>query len=82
MRLRDEVRQLIATVLELPLELVAEDAESMAIKEWDSLNHLRICMAIEDRFETSIPMEEMLTLDSVPNIVLFLKHSGCDDDHA
>ena len=42
------------------------------VENWDSLGHLRVCLALEDRYGVTIPMAQVPQLCSVPAIVTFL----------
>jgi acyl carrier protein len=59
---------------ELDLDEGEIDASSQAedVDNWDSLGHLRVCMAMESRFGVTIPLEEVGNLRSVAAIVAFL----------
>jgi acyl carrier protein len=52
---------------ELSVSSSAEDVEF-----WDSLGHLRVCMALESRFGVQIPLDVVETLTSVGAILEFL----------
>lgn len=39
------------------------------VDNWDSLGHLRVCMALEHRYGVRIPMEQVTELRSVPAII-------------
>jgi acyl carrier protein len=43
------------------------------IKKWDSLNHVKLIMAIESKFNISIDPEESLQLVSFGQILKYLK---------
>ena len=52
---------------------VARAASTPAdVELWDSLGHLRVCMALEERYGVQIPMEEVGELQSVPAILKYL----------
>ncbi|MEZ5409922.1 MAG: acyl carrier protein [Acidimicrobiales bacterium] len=48
---------------------VTADSTIDDVESWDSLGHLRVCMALEQRFGVTIPMEDIADLRSVPAIV-------------
>ncbi|CAB4561744.1 MAG: hypothetical protein F2534_09385 [Actinobacteria bacterium] len=45
------------------------------VENWDSLGHLRVCMALEAAHGVKIPMEKVPELVSVPAIVAFLENT-------
>jgi acyl carrier protein len=66
-RARDEVRQIVARIAELPADRIADDAtlESLGI---DSLNGLRIVVEVEKRYGIEIPEAEIGRIRSMPDI--------------
>lgn len=67
--------RVLATVLrELDLEVGELDLSDSrdSVEFWDSLGHLRVCLAIEVEFGTRIPMDVVPSLDSIPAIIEFL----------
>ena len=67
-----DILSLLTRELDLDEGEISESSTSEQIENWDSLAHLRVCMAIEDRFNVSIPMETISELRSVQAIVEFL----------
>ena len=51
------------------------ESTSTDVEFWDSLGHLRVCMALEERYGIEIPMEDIAELQSVPAIVTYLAAS-------
>lgn len=66
-RARDEVRQIVARIAELPVENVSDDAslESLGI---DSLNGLRIVVEVEKRYGIEIPETQIGKIRTMPDI--------------
>lgn len=65
----DQVREIIANVFNCPLASVGADASSETIDGWDSLHHLNLVLAVEERFALSIDPWAAAELVSVPAIV-------------
>ncbi len=57
--LRNQIKNVMSTVLEVPMEELNEDSSTDTIENWDSLRHLNLILALEDEFEISIPNEEV-----------------------
>jgi acyl carrier protein len=53
----DEVRDCIAKCLVLDIEKLSAASKIGEFPEWDSLGHIRIFFAIQDRFSITIPLE-------------------------
>jgi len=60
------LREILASVLEVPVERIPEDASTDTIEAWDSLAHMNLILAVEDAFGVTIPDEEAADLTSIP----------------
>lgn len=69
----DALRQLMATMLDVPLESIDADASMDTIPNWDSLRHMNLVLALEDEFEISIPDEDAGNITSYKLIKLVLE---------
>ena len=43
------------------------------IKEWDSLNHLNLIMALNNKFNIELEFEDVLSIESIRDIFYILK---------
>lgn len=59
----DQLRQIVADVLDLPLAEVTDELGPAVTHLWDSLGHLRIVTAIEDELGIQFTMEEIQSID-------------------
>ena len=59
-------------------EEIGEDTSLDTLEEWDSLNHLKLVLAIEDVFGVSLTEEESVEVLSYPLIVEVLKDHGIE----
>jgi acyl carrier protein len=59
------LREILASVLEVPVEEIPEDASTDTIEAWDSLAHMNLILAVEDAFGVTIPDEEAADLTSI-----------------
>ncbi len=66
------VDQLIAHTLGIAVESVSDDLEYQSIREWDSLGHVSLMVAIESAYGVEIDDDLTLTLRSVAAIREFL----------
>ena len=60
------LREILASVLEVPAEEIPGDASTDTIEAWDSLAHMNLILAVEDAFGVTIPDEEAADLTSIP----------------
>jgi len=71
----DTVAALVASVLNLSITEVGNDASMDSIPQWDSLAQLNICLAFQDRFGVSMDMEMIATATSVAKLAALLAGS-------
>ncbi len=65
----DELLDLIGRELDLDPGEIGPESTMDEVDGWDSLGHLRLCMAMEARYGIRIPMERVPELRSVPALV-------------
>jgi len=68
----EQLRDIMATALEIPVDTVRENSRMSDIEEWDSLGHVHIMVALEQAFDLYMDVEDFAELDSVPAILEFL----------
>ena len=61
-----ELKQVAATVLNVEVDLIDADSSTNTVSEWDSLKHLDLILAIEEKFKVSIPDEVAANMTSYP----------------
>jgi acyl carrier protein len=66
------VSALVASVLNLPASTVGADASMENLPNWDSLAHLNICLAFQERFGLDLDMETIANSTSVAKLVELL----------
>lgn len=73
---RNEIRDGIAEVLKEILKLqsieLSDSTTARDFKGWDSLTHIDIIFAVEDKFHISIPIFTASKLNSVGELVTFI----------
>jgi acyl carrier protein len=62
---KEELRALVADVLELPLEEVTDDADFINDLEVDSLAALEIAVQLENKYSVKIDDSELKTISSL-----------------
>jgi acyl carrier protein len=55
----DKIIAIAAGVLNVKKELLTGDTARAEMSEWDSLNHLRLVMTIEEQLKIVIPFEKV-----------------------
>jgi len=67
----DETRlkQVLASVLQVPVDTIGADTSRETIERWDSLQHMNLVLALEDEFGIYIPDEVATRITSYPLIM-------------
>ena len=72
-----QVKQIIAQVLNVELDIITDELSAGDIPEWDSVGNLAIISTIEQELELEFPLEDLFDLTSVKSIIdeiIKLKH--------
>jgi acyl carrier protein len=67
------VKKVMASVFEVDVGEITEDASMDTIKTWDSLRQMNLVLALEESFGVSIPDEDAANATSYKLIVLVLE---------
>ena len=60
-----EIIALVASELEIPESRLNAGSSIDTTPEWDSVGHLNICLAVQDRFGVTLDMDAISELTSV-----------------
>ncbi|MBU2023287.1 MAG: acyl carrier protein [Gammaproteobacteria bacterium] len=71
--MKNEVRELIAKILNVSTDVVVDDLAVGDIPEWDSLAHMNIIASIEKEFGITIDIEQTLDIEDVEDIIEIVK---------
>lgn len=69
MELKDEVRELVAEVLEVPAAQLPFDVEMDEIAEWDSMHNVMVLSRLEEHYDILFPEDDIFDLVSVNALV-------------
>ena len=67
--MNSQVKEIIARVLNVPIDKVTDDLSSGDIPEWDSVGNLAIISTIEQELGLEFPLEDLFDLTSVQSLV-------------
>jgi acyl carrier protein len=74
----DDVRQVAADVLQVPLERLHGETSRDDLPQWDSLHHVNLVIALEQTFDVQFTpehVEQMLTLELIAMLIDELRHA-------
>ena len=69
MSVESRVKEIIARVLNVPLDVITDELSSGDIPEWDSVGNLAIISTLEEELQVEFPLEDLFDLTSVESIV-------------
>ena len=70
------LKQVLSDVFDVPVTSVTDDSSPDNIEAWDSLNHLKLVLALESEFDVSFTEEQTVEIVSVQLIKLVLAELG------
>ena len=70
--INEEVKKIFITLFKLKKNNIKINTNFKNTKKWDSLNHIKLIMALESKFQISIDPDEALRLLSFKDIVKFI----------
>jgi acyl carrier protein len=59
-----QFRDVIAEILEVDADTIADDMRREDTESWDSLTHLRLITAVEEAFHVQLTMDEIAAANS------------------
>ena len=69
---REQAAQLLADALSLPREEVSSDAALGTLAAWDSLGHMSVIAAIEQRLERELDAAELVAIRDLGDVAQVL----------
>ena len=69
----DKLKSIIADVLRISSEEIADDLTMKQTSAWDSLKHMELVVALEQEFGTEFTFEEIATMQSVVDIKIVIE---------
>lgn len=66
--LHEQVVSILNDVMQLDLGLEVEDIQRRQVEQWDSVNHLRLVLELEQAFGIGLSDEDVLAMQSLQQI--------------
>ena len=70
--LREKAKKILSEILEIEVDIISNDANPNIIKNWDSLNQVKLSIELEKQLERKLTTEEILSLTSLESIISIL----------
>lgn len=74
--LEETVILIVANIMDVSEDEITLNSSVENVESWDSLNHLKLIVALEEEYNISIPEDSIFELNSVEDIVKYLETSG------
>jgi acyl carrier protein len=71
--IKTKVKEVMASVFEIDVKDIHDDASQKNLSVWDSLQHLNLSVELEDAFDVSFEPEEIGDMTSLDKIVATIK---------
>ena len=68
-----EVRAILATVLRLEEAVISSDASTDNLDQWDSLAHMNLIVAIENKYNITFDEQEILESTNLISVIQLVK---------
>jgi acyl carrier protein len=69
----NEIKQVIASTFQIPIESISSESSSQDIPQWDSVGHINLVMGLEKQFGVKFNMNEILEMRDVSTIERILQ---------
>ncbi len=71
-RTLEQVRHLASDIFSVPADAITPESSPATIENWDSMQHLNLVLAIEEKFGVQLDpedIEKMKTIGAIANLV-------------
>ena len=74
--LEKEIKKILAKILKIKISKITDDLSMNSYTKWDSLNHLKLIIALEGKIGVSFKEKDVTQITSYKLIKLYLKKMG------
>ena len=72
-RINEKIIEIVANMMEVPMDSVTMDSSPDTIETWDSLKHMNLLLALEQEFEIEFTDDQIVELLNVELIAATIK---------
>jgi len=76
--LKQSVKEVMASVFEIDVNSIGDDASQKTVSKWDSLDHLNLIVELEEKFDLSFEPEDignMVSLEAIVTVIEKLQNA-------
>ena len=70
--IRERVIRIVSNVLDYPIEQIDDDTSPDSVKTWDSLQHMKLVLALEEELGVQFTADQIVEMNSVALILAVL----------
>lgn len=64
--IEERAKEIMAAIFSIDVAEIGADSSLDTVKQWDSLQHVNLVMALEEEFELRIKVEDALDMSTFP----------------
>ena len=72
-KIEEELKKVFKIIFKIEIKKISKKTNYKNVKNWDSLNHVKLIMAIESKFRVSIDPDKSINFLSFELILIYLK---------
>lgn len=69
-----KIKNVMASVFEMPIEEINKESSPDKIENWDSLKHMNLVVALEEEFNIEFTDDEITEMMNFPLIVMIIEN--------
>lgn len=74
----DKLKNVLSDVFQIDSESISDTTSVDTVEKWNSLNHLKLVLALEQAFDVSFTEEQTVEILNYPLIKMVLKEHGVE----
>lgn len=67
--MQNEILEIVSQVMNVPEEQLNDESSPNTVKNWDSLKHMNLILALEEKFAVSFSDDEIVNMLSVKKVI-------------
>lgn len=67
--MKDTVIKIVSQILNVPVKRIDEDSSPDTVESWDSLKHMNLILALEEKLSIAFSDDEVVEMQSVRRIL-------------
>ena len=75
--MKERVREVAGKVFGVDTKSLDLVSSPDSVEQWDSLNHMKLLLALEEEFNTQFTDQEIADMMSIGNIIEIVSAKGC-----